>query len=97
MNTRESSFTLLSAMCSDEVTSGHSRDKVSLELVQIDVEGSVETKRRCDARDNLGNDSVQVGETWLGNTKVLLADIVNGFVVNLITMSTSNCRNVIVG
>lgn len=63
--------------------SGHSRNKVSLELVQVDVERAIEPERSGDGRNNLSDQPVQVGETWGGNTKVLLADVVDSFVIDL--------------
>lgn len=59
------------------------RHQVGLELVEIDVEGASEPERSCDRGDDLGNQPVQVGETWLGHVKVLLADVVNGLIVHL--------------
>ena len=61
----------------------NSRDKVSLELVQVDVEGSIKAEGRSDGRDDLRNQSVQVCEARLHNTEAILADIVDGLVVNL--------------
>lgn len=63
--------------------SNHSRDKVSLELVQIDVQASIETKGSSDARDDLGNDSVQVGESRGRDAEVFLADFVDSLVIDL--------------
>jgi hypothetical protein len=61
----------------------NSRDKVSLELVQVDVEGTIKAEGRSDRRDDLRNQSVQVCEARLHNTEAILADIVDGLVVNL--------------
>jgi hypothetical protein len=61
----------------------NSRDKVSLKLVQVDVEGTIETEGRSDRRDDLRNQSVQVCEARLGNAEARLADVVDGLVVNL--------------
>ena len=38
------------------------RHQVGLELVQVDIQATIETKRRGDARDDLSNQPVQVGE-----------------------------------
>lgn len=62
----------------------YSRNQVSLELVKIDVEGAVESERSGDRGDDLGNQPVQVGETGRLNSKVLLANVVDGFVVDLV-------------
>ena len=61
----------------------HSRNEVSLELVEIDVETAIEAQGCSDTRNDLSNDSVQVGEARRSNVKVLLANIVDSFVVNL--------------
>ena len=75
------------------ISSGYlnSRDQVSLELVQVHVERAVEAKRSCDGRNDLCDEPVEVGEAWRRNVKVLLADVVNGFVVNL-TKSQHGCN-----
>ncbi|KAF1768825.1 hypothetical protein GCK72_000638 [Caenorhabditis remanei] len=57
-------------------------DQVGLELDEINIEGSIETKRGSDRRHNLGDDTVQVGVAWTINAEVSTADIVDGFVVN---------------
>ncbi len=62
---------------------GNSRHQIRLELVQIDVEGAVESKRGRNRRDDLGNKSVQVGEPGRRDIESLLANIVKGFVINL--------------
>ena len=61
----------------------HLRHQVGLELVQVDVERAVEAKRSRDRRDNLSNEPVQVGESRLRDAEVLLADVVDGFIVDL--------------
>ena len=57
-------------------------DQVGLELVEIDVEGTVETERSGDGRDNLGNQAVEVLVAGAFNTEVAAADVVDGLVVN---------------
>ena len=59
------------------------RDKIGLELVQIDVKGTIETKGSSNGRDNLGNHAVKVGEARLRDVKLPLANVVNGLIVNL--------------
>ena len=61
----------------------NSRDKVSLELVQVDVEGTIKAEGSSDGRDDLRNQSIQVCEARLHNTEAILADIVDSLVVNL--------------
>ena len=58
-------------------------DQVSLELVKIDVKGTVKAERRCDRGNDLSDEAVEVGEAGLGDAETLLADIVDGLVVNL--------------
>lgn len=67
----------------------HLRDKIGLELVQIDVQGTIETQRSGDGGDDLGDQPVQVGETGRHNTEFRLADVVNGLIVNLAGLSAS--------
>ena len=62
----------------------YARNKVSLEFVQINIEGSIEAERRRDRGDNLSDKPVKVRETRRRNAKVLLADIVDSFIINLI-------------
>lgn len=68
------------------------RNQVGLELVQVDVEGTVEAKRRSDGGNNLSNQPVQVCEAWGGDAKVLLANIVDGLIVNLEKTSIQSTR-----
>ena len=59
------------------------RNQVRLELVQVDVQGAVETKRGGDRGHDLGNQAVQVDEAGLRNVELVLADIEDRLVVNL--------------
>jgi hypothetical protein len=54
-----------------------------LELVQINVQGAIETKGSSYRRDDLGNESVQIGEAGRRDTQVLLANVINCLVINL--------------
>lgn len=58
--------------------------KVSLELVQVDVQRAVETEGRRDGGYDLSDKAVQVREAGLRNIEPSLADIKNGFVIDLI-------------
>ena len=62
------------------------RHQVGLEFVQVDVEGTVEAKRSRDGGNNLSDETVQVGEAGGRDAEVLLADVVNRFVINLTLM-----------
>jgi hypothetical protein len=61
----------------------NSRNQVSLELVQVDIEGAIKAKGRGDGRDDLRNQPVQVCKTGLCDVEAILADIVDSFVINL--------------
>lgn len=56
--------------------------QVGLELGQVDVEGTVEAERRGDRRDDLGNETVEVGVGRALNVEVAAANVVDGLVVN---------------
>jgi hypothetical protein len=56
-------------------------DKVGLELSDINVERSIETERRSEGRDDLRNETVEVGVRWAFNGKVTAADVVQSLVV----------------
>ena len=65
-----------------EVNTGEG-DQVGLELVQINVQGSIETKRGSDGGNNLSNETVQVSEAGGGDAQSLLANVVKSFVIDL--------------
>ena len=56
--------------------------QVGLELVQINVEGTVEAEGRGDGADDLGNQAVQVLVAGTGNVQVTTANVVDSFVVD---------------
>lgn len=58
------------------------RNQVGLELVEINVEGTVETKGGGDGGDNLGDEAVQVVVRRTGDIQVATADIVNSLVID---------------
>ena len=57
-------------------------DQVGLEFGDINVKGTIESEGSSQRRDNLSNESVQVGVSWSLNIKVSSANIVNGFIVD---------------
>ena len=59
--------------------------QVRLELVEIDVQGAVESEGRGDGGDDLRDQAVEVGVAWLGDAETLLADIEDRLVVDLWT------------
>ena len=58
-------------------------DEVGLELVQVDVQRTIEAERRGDRGDNLSDQAVQVREAGLGDVELVLADIEDRLVVDL--------------
>jgi len=64
-----------------EVDTGEGH-QVSLELVQVDVQGTIEPEGSGDGGDNLGNQTVEIGEAWGGDSQILLADIIDSLVVD---------------
>jgi len=56
-------------------------DKVGLEFSDINVEGTIESEGGSQGRDNLGDESVQVGVGGALNVEVSSADIVHSLVV----------------
>jgi hypothetical protein len=71
----------------DKIDKNDKRNEIRLEFVQIDVQGTRKAKRNSDRRDDLSNQSIQIGETRLGNPEVLFADPEDRFVVNLKQMA----------
>ena len=55
--------------------------QVSLELSDVDIEGTVEPERGSQGRDDLGDKSVKVSVGGSFNVQVTSADIVDGLVV----------------
>ena len=55
--------------------------QVGLELSDINVEGTVESQRGSQRRDDLGDQSVQVGVSGSLDIKLSAADIIDGFVI----------------
>jgi hypothetical protein len=53
-----------------------------LELIQIDIQGTVESQRASNARNNLRNQTVQVFETGSWDIKIATANVVHSFIVD---------------
>ena len=53
-----------------------------MEFVQIDVQGAIEAEGRCDRRDDLSDQAVQVLERGAWDIKVTAADIINSLVID---------------
>jgi hypothetical protein len=58
------------------------RNKVGLELVEIDVERTIKSERRGNGADNLSNKAVQVLVRRSGDIEVATADIVDSLVID---------------
>ena len=79
---------MIGLLCGDDWSVGYQREmnpgvghQVSLELSQINIQGTVKSERSSDGRDNLSNQSVQVGVGWPLNVHVSSADVIDGFIV----------------
>lgn len=59
-----------------EMDSGEGH-QIGLELVQIDVQGTVKSKRCGNGRDDLGDETVEVSEGRRSDAKVSSTDIVD--------------------
>lgn len=57
-------------------------DQVGLELVQVDVEGTIEAQRRGNGADDLGDQAVEMLIAGTGNVQVATANVVDSLVVN---------------
>lgn len=66
----------------ERVVNTRVRDQVGLELVQIDVESTVESQTGGDRADDLRDQTVEVLIVGAGNVQLTLADIVHSLVVN---------------
>ena len=76
--------------------------QICLELIQIHVEGTVESKRCGDGGNDLADQSIQIRISWPLNVQVSTANVVNGLVVNHkcaigMVQSRMGCQNGIVG
>ena len=60
-------------------------------LVQVDIEGTIETQGSGDRGDNLSGETVEVGEARGCDVKALLADVVDSLVVD----EQSECSRVV--
>lgn len=56
--------------------------KVGLEFVQINIERTIESQRRGDRADNLGNQAVEVLVVGPRDVQAATADVVDSLVVN---------------
>lgn len=68
------------------------RHQVSLELVQIDVQRSVESQGCSDGGDDLSDKTVEVGEGRRHNAEVATADVVDAVDHQLAEKSTGRIR-----
>lgn len=71
----------------------YARYEIRLELVQVDVQATVETQGCSNAGNHLCDQPVEVTEAGRGNVQVLLADIVDGLIVNLFRALSNEKRH----
>ena len=57
-------------------------NQVGLELVQVDVEGTIESERRGDGANNLGNEAVKVLERGARNAEVATANVIDSLIID---------------
>ena len=55
--------------------------EVGLELVEIDIEGTVEAEGGGDGADDLGNQAVEVVKGRAGDVEIAAADVVDSLVI----------------
>lgn len=77
-------------------------DQIGLELVQINVQGSIESETGGDGADDLGDQAVQVLVARARNVEVTTANVIDGLVVNQegavgVLNSTVRGQNSVVG
>jgi hypothetical protein len=70
------------SVADERVVNSRVRNQVGLELVQIDVEGTIESERRGNGTDNLGDETVQVLVWRSRNVEVATADVVDSLVID---------------
>ena len=66
----------------ERVVDARIRDEVRLELVEVDIECTIETERRGNRADDLGNEAVEMLRAGPGHVQIAAADIVDGLVIN---------------
>ena len=76
--------------CGEREMDTREGDKISLELIEVDIEGAVEAKGGSDRRYDLRDETVQVIEAGLGNAQLCLANIEYSFVIDLYKRFNTN-------
>ena len=56
--------------------------QIGLELIKVDIKSTIKTERSSNGRDDLTNQTIQIGVSWPLNIQITTANIVNGLVVN---------------
>lgn len=87
---------------SEREVDSRERYQVGLELVQVDVKRAIESEGGGNGRDDLSDQSVEVGVTRGLNAEVLSANVVNGFIVDhertiRVLQSSVGCQDRVVG
>jgi hypothetical protein len=70
------------SIADERVVNTRIRHQVSLELIQVDIEGSVKAKTGRDGADDLSDQTIEMLVAGTGDVKVATANIVDSFVVN---------------
>lgn len=70
------------SIADQRVVNTRERNQVGLELVQIDVEGTVKSQGRSNGADHLGNQVVEVVKRGAGNVEISSADFIDSFVIH---------------
>ena len=56
--------------------------QIGLELVEVNIKGTIKTERSGNGWNNLTNQTIQIGISWPLNIQITTANIVDGLVVN---------------
>ena len=56
--------------------------QIGLELVEVNIKSTIKAERGSNGRDNLTNQTIQIGVSWPFNIQITAANIVNSLVVN---------------
>ena len=69
-------------VCSQGIVDPRIRNQVGLELVEVNVECSVEPKAGGDGGDDLSDEPVEVGVGWSRDVEVVTTDVVDCLIVH---------------
>ena len=69
-------------VCGQGIMDPWIRNQISLELIEVHIQGSIKSKTCCDRRNDLGNQPVEIGVRRPGNVKIGSTNVINGLVVH---------------